>query len=116
MYTDMVLWQTMADRPAACLLAGPTISTNPPQPFQQTSTKTTNRYGIKEEELRPYFALPNVLDGLFALSRRILGIEIVAADGEVEVRACARARPCWRMRFVASRHACGGFWGCWGLD
>uniref|UniRef100_I2CQQ3 oligopeptidase A n=1 Tax=Nannochloropsis gaditana (strain CCMP526) TaxID=1093141 RepID=I2CQQ3_NANGC len=43
------------------------------------------KYGIKEEELRPYFALPNVLDGLFSLSRRIFGIEIVAADGEVEV-------------------------------
>ncbi|KAM3567539.1 hypothetical protein VYU27_010319, partial [Nannochloropsis oceanica] len=43
------------------------------------------KYGIKEEELRPYFALPNVLDGLFALTKRIFGIEIVAADGEVEV-------------------------------
>ncbi len=45
------------------------------------------KYGIKEEELRPYFALPSVLDGLFKLSRRILGIDIVAADGEVEVGA-----------------------------
>ena len=24
-------------------------------------------FGFEEEELRPYFALPNVLDGLFAL-------------------------------------------------
>lgn len=36
--------------------------------------------------VRPYFALPTVLDGMFKLARRIFGIEITAADGEEEVR------------------------------
>lgn len=44
-----------------------------------------NKYKYEEEELRAYFALPTVLDGLFALAKRLFGITIVAADGEVEV-------------------------------
>merc|ERR1719353_2370177 len=36
-------------------------------------------FGFEEEELRPYFALPNVLDGLFALNKRLFGIDIVEA-------------------------------------
>jgi len=42
-------------------------------------------FGFEEEELRPYFALPNVLSGLFGLCKRIFGVEIVKADGEAEV-------------------------------
>ena len=34
---------------------------------------------------RPYFALPNVLDGLFGLCKRLFGVEIVAADGQAPV-------------------------------
>ena len=44
-----------------------------------------SRYGYDEEALRPYFALPRVLDGLFALARRLFGIDIRAADGAVPV-------------------------------
>jgi oligopeptidase A len=32
------------------------------------------RYSISQEELRPYFALPRVLDGLFGVIRRLFGI------------------------------------------
>jgi oligopeptidase A len=32
------------------------------------------RYSISQEELRPYFALPRVLDGLFTVVRRLYGI------------------------------------------
>jgi oligopeptidase A len=42
-------------------------------------------FGFEEEELRPYFALPNVLNGLFGLCKRIFGVDIVAADGEAPV-------------------------------
>ena len=43
------------------------------------------RFELKEEETRPYFALPKVLEGLFGLVERIFGIEVRAADGEVDV-------------------------------
>jgi oligopeptidase A len=39
------------------------------------------RYAYKEEELRAYFPLPAVLEGLFALARRLFGVTITAADG-----------------------------------
>lgn len=43
------------------------------------------KYAISDEELRPYFALPNVLDGLFKLAKRLYDVDIVAADGQVPV-------------------------------
>jgi oligopeptidase A len=43
------------------------------------------RYAYTEEELRPYFALPRVLEGLFALARKLFGVTIRAADGETPV-------------------------------
>ena len=39
------------------------------------------QYDFSEEALRPYFPLPRVLDGLFALARRLFGVRIEAADG-----------------------------------
>lgn len=44
-----------------------------------------HRYAFNDEVLRPYFPLPRVLDGLFALAHRLFGVTIVAADGEVPV-------------------------------
>jgi oligopeptidase A len=41
-------------------------------------------YQYSEEELRPYFALPNVLNGLFQLANRLFGIRIVPAKLEQE--------------------------------
>jgi oligopeptidase A len=43
------------------------------------------RYAYTDEELRPYFPLPRVLDGLFALVRRLFGLTIRPADGETTV-------------------------------
>lgn len=43
------------------------------------------KYSYTDEELRPYFPLPKVLDGLFALAERLFGVKIEAADGEAPV-------------------------------
>lgn len=43
------------------------------------------QYEFEEEELRSYFALPAVLDGLFALAHRLFGVTIEAADGQAQV-------------------------------
>ena len=42
-------------------------------------------FELDSEALRPYFPLPRVLDGLFALCNRLFGIRIGAADGEAPV-------------------------------
>jgi len=44
--------------------------------------QSEQKFGFEEEELRPYFALPNVLDGLFALTKRIFGVDIIEATSE----------------------------------
>ena len=43
------------------------------------------RFDYTDEQLRPYFPLPRVLDGLFSLLTKLLGITIRAADGEAPV-------------------------------
>jgi oligopeptidase A len=43
------------------------------------------QYELKEEELRPYFALPVVMDGMFALAQRLFQITITPADGTAPV-------------------------------
>ena len=43
------------------------------------------RYGYKDEEVRPYFPLEHVLSGLFSLVGDLFGVRIEAADGEVPV-------------------------------
>ena len=40
------------------------------------------RYSFTDEELRPYFSLERVLDGLFSLCQRLFGIEVKAADDQ----------------------------------
>lgn len=42
-------------------------------------------FDLKEEELRPYFALDAVLEGMFGLIERIFNIEVRAANGKAEV-------------------------------
>ena len=44
-----------------------------------------SKFDMTEEELRPYFALPAVLDGMFGLVKRIFDIDVRAADGEAEI-------------------------------
>jgi oligopeptidase A len=58
------------------------------QPWDLTFWSTRlkeSKFDMTEEELRPYFALPAVLDGMFGLVQRIFDIEVKAADGETEV-------------------------------
>ncbi|KAK8472208.1 hypothetical protein PHAVU_002G143600 [Phaseolus vulgaris] len=44
-----------------------------------------SKYDINEEELRPFFSLPKVMDGLFKLANSLFGIEIESADGVAPV-------------------------------
>ena len=43
------------------------------------------KFAFSAEELRPYFPLPQVLDGLFSLVKRLFGVTITAADGQAPV-------------------------------
>jgi oligopeptidase A len=43
------------------------------------------KYSISDEELRPYFALPNVLEGLFSLIERLFEVKIEVADGQAPI-------------------------------
>lgn len=43
------------------------------------------KFGITDEELRPYFPLPQVLEGLFGLAQRVFGVKITAADGQAPI-------------------------------
>jgi len=44
-----------------------------------------HRYNFTDEELRPYFSLERVLDGLFSLCHRLFGITVKPADGKAPV-------------------------------
>jgi len=43
------------------------------------------RYAFTDEELRPYFSLERVLDGMFSLCHRLFGITVKLADGKAPV-------------------------------
>jgi oligopeptidase A len=43
------------------------------------------QFDLNEEALRPYFPLPQVLEGLFGLVRRLFGVNVRAADGEASI-------------------------------
>ncbi|HEY9827169.1 MAG TPA: M3 family metallopeptidase [Stenomitos sp.] len=43
------------------------------------------KYELSDEDLRPYFPLPQVLEGLFGLVNRLFGVTVTAADGEAPV-------------------------------
>ncbi|MFB2969049.1 M3 family metallopeptidase [Aerosakkonema sp. BLCC-F183] len=43
------------------------------------------KFAFNAEELRPYFPLPQVLDGLFSLAKRLFGVTITPADGTAPV-------------------------------
>ena len=43
------------------------------------------KFAFSDEELRPYFPLPQVLKGLFDLVKRIFGVTVTAADGMAPV-------------------------------
>ncbi len=39
------------------------------------------KYELSEEELKPYFPLPSVLDGLFTITERVFGVRLQLRDG-----------------------------------
>ncbi|MBU7584574.1 MAG: M3 family metallopeptidase [Nostoc sp. TH1S01] len=43
------------------------------------------KFSFTTEELRPYFPLPQVLDGLFGLVKRLFGVIVTPADGQAPV-------------------------------
>ncbi len=43
------------------------------------------KFDFNAEELRPYFPLPQVLEGLFSLAKRLFGVTITSADGTAPV-------------------------------
>ncbi|MEH1947068.1 MAG: M3 family metallopeptidase [Nostoc sp.] len=43
------------------------------------------KFAFTAEELRPYFPLPQVLDGLFGLVKRLFGVTVTPADGKAPV-------------------------------
>lgn len=43
------------------------------------------KFAFTAEELRPYFPLPQVLDGLFGLVQRLFGVTVTPADGQAPV-------------------------------
>jgi len=43
------------------------------------------RFGYSDEDLRPYFPMPRVLEGLFQLVRQLFGVVVTPADGEAPV-------------------------------
>ena len=43
------------------------------------------RYSFTDEELRPYFSLERVMDGLFSLCDRLFGIKVKPADGKAPI-------------------------------
>ncbi|MGI8504989.1 MAG: M3 family metallopeptidase, partial [Hassallia sp.] len=43
------------------------------------------KFAFTAEELRPYFPLPQVLDGLFGLVKRLFGVSVTPADGQAPV-------------------------------
>ncbi|HEX5162233.1 MAG TPA: M3 family metallopeptidase [Steroidobacteraceae bacterium] len=47
-------------------------------------------FSISQEELRPYFPLPRVLEGLFAVAERLFGVKIVERQGVPVWHADAR--------------------------
>jgi len=66
------------------------------------------RYSVSQEELRPYFPLPRVLDGLFAVAERLFGVRIRERQGA----------PLWHpdVRYFEIESAAGGAIGSFYLD
>ena len=43
------------------------------------------QFAFTSEQLRPYFPLPQVLDGLFGLVKRLFGVTVTPADGQAPI-------------------------------
>lgn len=61
----------------------------------------TETLGLAEEAMRPYFPLPGVLDGMFALVQRLYGVRVEAAEGVSTWHADVST---WRLRDAAGEN------------
>jgi len=64
------------------------------------------RYSVSQEELRPYFPLPRVLEGLFEVAQRLFGVRIEERSGVPVWHADAR----YFQILDKSGAACGSFY------
>jgi oligopeptidase A len=64
-------------------------------------------YDFDEEELRPYFALPQVMEGLFAICRRLFGIVVEETAGVPVWHAEVKT---FTIRDEATGHHLGSFY------
>ncbi|MCL1910437.1 MAG: M3 family metallopeptidase [Kiritimatiellaeota bacterium] len=54
-----------------------------PWDFSYWATKQSEAlFGYTSEQLRPYFQFEKAMDGMFALTEKLFGVKVVAADGE----------------------------------
>lgn len=67
-------------------------------------------YDFDEEELRPYFQLERVVEGMFEIFSRILGIKVIETSG---VPAWDPAVKYYRIEDAASGELLGGFYADW---
>ncbi len=78
-----------------------------------------SRYQLREEELRPWFPLEKVLDGLFDIVARLFGVEVAQASGYptyhpdvrlFEIRRGGEAIAWFYLDPFAREHKRGGAW------
>jgi hypothetical protein len=79
LHLDAFVHMASADHCPVSLLSPVPLTGHPPPSYREA------KYDLKDELLRPYFALPNVLQGLFGVAKRLFGVEVVPADGEAPV-------------------------------
>ena len=65
-----------------------------------------NKFNLKEEELKPYFSLDNVLRELFAIANRLFGIYIqeMTVSHNMWLLPGGRARRCPKLRRLKHCH------------
>lgn len=71
------------------------------------------RYDIDEEELRPYFPIDNVISGLFELTGRVFGIDVVERTGDDTPSVWHPDVRFYEVRDAASGRHLGSFYADW---
>ena len=73
-------------------------------------------FSLSQEEIRPYFPLPKVISGLFAIVKRLYGITVKEQSSSTEDRADSHSVSRWHddvrfyQLFDADDHLIGGFY------
>ena len=72
-----------------------------------------DRYDLDEEELRPYFPIDRVIAGLFDLTGRIFGIDVVEKSGDEKPAVWHPDVRFYELRDAASGRHLGSFYADW---